>query len=316
MIQMQINKLKKYNMVHENEFIIITHNQNFEKKYFEEINIPSFDEYLPSVDLDDECNLCLKSYDNCDLGELTVKPCQSNFEIDERIEKSKQEKIKNIIQNKFNFSFKSTSIQTKNEIDIKSENNTINIYLKEEKINKEKKNLGRKRKGDHEEREHTKLKDDNKIRKIKSHFTKFIYSYLNLKNKNKKLLKMKKCINEDLGKQFNVNYLMNMTLREMLIKFNKSNKGEAYISQLINEFFKYMDQKEINEKLNKTYIEVLKIMRDKYLDKFKADILTEELNRGENLKDANNYVNKLVKQLFEYEEWFTKKKGRKSKKVK
>jgi len=315
MNQIQINKLKKNNDVHENEFVINT-NKHFEKKCFEENNIPSFGEYPPSVDLDNKYNLCDKYFNDGDASELTVKPFQSNFEIVEPMENSDafDEKIKNIIQKEFNFTFNSTSSRTKNEIDAKSENN-INIYLKEEKINKEKKNLGRKRKGEHEEREHTKFKPDNKIRKIKSHFTKFIYSYLGIFDKNKKLLKMKKCINEDLGKKFNMN-LMKMTLREMLIKFNKSDKGEVYISQLINEVFKYRDQKEIDEKLNKTYIEVLEIMRNNHHDKFKADILTEELERGENEEVANDYANELVKQLKEYEEWFTEKKERNSKKAK
>ena len=315
MNQMQINKLKKDNDIHENEFVINTNKQNFKKKYFEDNDVPSFGEYLPFVNSDDECNLCDKYFDDGDVGELTVKPCQSNYEIAERIEKSAQEKIKIIFPKAFNFTFKSTSSHTDNEMDIKSENNTIDKYFQEKKIFKEKKKLGRKTKREHEEGEHTKFKADNKIRKIKSHFTKFIYSYLGIFDKNKKLLKMKKCINEDLGKKFNMN-LMKMTLREMLIKFNKSNKGEAYISQLINKVFKYRDQTEIDEKLNQTYIQVLNIMRNNHHDKFKADISTEELERGENEEVANDYANELVKQLKEYEEWFTEKKERNSKKAK
>ena len=312
MNQMQINKLKKDNDIHENEFVINTNKQNFKKKYFEDNDVPSFGEYLPFVNSDDECNLYDKYFDDGDVGELTVKPCQSNYEIAKRIEKSAQEKIKIIFPKAFNFTFKSTSSHTDNEMDIKSENNTIDKYFQEKKIFKEKKKLGRKTKRDHEEGEHTKFKADNKIRKIKSHFTKFIYSYLGIFDKNKKLLKMKKCINEDIRKQFNMD-LMKMTLREMLIKYTKSKEGEIYISQLINEIFKYR-VKEEKDKLNKSYIEVLIIMRDNYLNQFKRDILKEELDRGENKEKAIEYVNELVIQLLNFEKWFSNKIGRKSKK--
>ena len=128
MNQIQINKLKENNDVHENEFVINT-NKHFENKCFEENNIPSFGEYPPSVDLDNKYNLCDKYFNDGDASELTVKPCQSNYEIVEPMENSDafDEKIKNIIQKEFNFTFNSTSSRTKNEIDTKSENN-INIY--------------------------------------------------------------------------------------------------------------------------------------------------------------------------------------------
>ena len=314
----QYDELKKYNnnlpYALEDEFGFCTNKQNLEKIFFgQDKNIPSVDDFSSSI----EMNYKYKFYDETFKGEYineyTIKLYQSNYEILKPMEPSevilKQNIISEVFQNK------STSSDTKIENNKKIENDINNIFFKEENKNKENKKLGRKRKLDHEIGEHTKSKADNKIRKIKSHFTKFIYSYLGIFDKNKKLLKMKKCINEDLRKEFNMN-LMKMTLREMLIKFNKSDKGEVYISQLINEVFKYRDQKEIDEKLNKTYIEVLEIMRKNHLDKFKADILTEELERGENEEVANDYANELVKQLKEYEEWFTEKKERNSKKAK
>ena len=312
----QYDELKKYNnnlpYVHEDEFGFCTNKQNIEKKFFDpDKNIPSIDDFTSSVEMNYKYKLNFETFKGEYINVYTIKHYQSNYEFTKQIEPSEvtleQNKISEVFQNK------STSSDTEIENNIKIENDTNNIFFKEKNKNEEKKNLGRKRKRDDEKGKHTKSTADNKIRKIKSHFTKFIYYYLNISDKNKKLLKMKKCINEDIKKQFNMD-LMNMTLREMLIKYTKSKKGEIYISQLINEIFKYRVQEE-KIKLNKTYIAVLKIMRDNHLDQFKAQILKEELDRGENKEKAINYVNELVIQLLNYENWFYDKKGRESKKA-
>ena len=313
----QYDELKKYNnnlpYALEDEFGFCTNKQNLEKIFFgQDKNIPSVDDFSSSI----EMNYKYKFYDETFKGEYineyTIKLYQSNYEILKPMEPSevilKQNIISEVFQNK------STSSDTKIENNRKIENDINNIFFKEENNNnKENKKLGRKRKLDHEIGEHTKSKADNKIRKIKSHFTKFIYYYLNISGKNKKLLKMKKCINEDIRKQFNMD-LMKMTLREILIKYTKSKEGEIYISQLINEIFKYR-VKEEKDKLNKSYIEVLIIMRDNYLNQFKRDILKEELDRGENKEKAIEYVNELVIQLSNFEKWFSNKIGIKSKKA-
>ena len=322
MIYQYNNSLRKNNKyladIHKNEFISFPNKYNFEKKFSDfDKSILSVDDFISSEKINDRTNNHDETLNVDNIEELIIKPSQSNFDLSKQIEKSKQiqEQNINIILKEFQNTFKSTTSRTKVKNNINNDN--IKYFFPEkEKKESEKKILGRKRKGDNEKREHTKFKEDNKIRKIKSHFTKFIYRYLdpNISDKNKKLLKMKKCINEDIGKEFNMN-LMNMTLREILIHFSKLNKEEIDVSELIDEIFKKCDQEQINKKLNESYIKVLKIMRDNYLNEFKKEILDEELIHGENEINANKYVEELTVSLFKYEKWFCDKIGRKSKKV-
>ena len=91
-------------------------------------------------------------------------------------EKSKKEtNKKNIIP----IEYQNTSKSSLNQI--KAGDNQINntIFLKINQNDNIKKLLGRKKKGDEQEREHTKFSDDNKMRKIKTYFNHFIHNYVN-----------------------------------------------------------------------------------------------------------------------------------------
>ena len=101
-----------------------------------------------------------------------------------------------------------TSLVKKDEENIvNSINNIISIDILPKTEKKEPKSfLGRKTKGDTEEREHSKFKEDNQMRKIKSYFLKYIPDYVNssLSFVHKRFLKIDKKVNQELKKDFNV----------------------------------------------------------------------------------------------------------------
>ena len=81
--------------------------------------------------------------------------------------------------------------------------NNLNISLPENTITTtQKKLLGRKCKRNPEERKHNKFYEDNKMRKIKSYYLKFIPQYVNssLSHEHPQFLKIGKDVNEELKK--------------------------------------------------------------------------------------------------------------------
>ena len=115
-----------------------------------------------------------------------------------------------------------TSLAKKEEENISnSMDNLLSIDILSKKEKKEPKSfLGRKTKGDNEERDHSKFKEDNQMRKIKSYFLKFIPDYVNssLSYVHKRFLKIDKEANQKLKKDFNVE-LMNKTLKNIFLEF-------------------------------------------------------------------------------------------------
>ena len=201
---------------------------------------------------------------------------------------------------------------------------TLNDPLPENTVTTtQKKTLGRKCKRSREERKHNKYFDDNKMRKIKSYYLKFIPQYVNssLPPDHPKFLKIGKDVNEELKKDYNV-VLMNKTLSQIFTespingRYSNSKNDENHNAQLVETIYRENTETEAIEKLNKTYIEVLDIMRTKYLYQFKDDILSKEIRNGEDEKTAKNYVNQLVSLLYGYESWFKDKTARQNKSTK
>ena len=196
-----------------------------------------------------------------------------------------------------------TSLVKKDEENIvNSINNIVTIDILPKTEKKEPKSfLGRKTKGDTEEREHSKFKEDNQMRKIKSYFLKYIPDYVNssLSFVHKRFLKIDKKVNQELKKDFNVE-LMDKKLKDIFIEFpicgrySEAKNGENHNAELIKEIY------ENNEENN--------------LEKFRDDILNKEIKNGEKESRAKMYVNQLVKLLFNYESWFTDKSARGPKK--
>lgn len=216
-----------------------------------------------------------------------------------------------------------TSLVKKDEENIvNSINNIISIDILPKTEKKEPKSfLGRKTKGDTEEREHSKFKEDNQMRKIKSYFLKYIPDYVNssLSFVHKRFLKIDKKVNQELKKDFNVE-LMVKKLKDIFIEFpicgrySEAKNGENYNAELIKEIYENNEETEAIEKLEQTYIQVLDCFRKNNLEKFRDDILNKEIKNGEKESRAKMYVNQLVKLLFNYESWFTDKSARGPKK--
>ena len=66
--------------------------------------------------------------------------------------------------------------------------------------------------------------------------------------------------------------------------------------------------------LNKKYIDLLIILRDKYLNKFTNDIYEKVIKNCKSKEDAEIYMNDLKDLLFNYEFWFENKTPRETKK--
>ena len=220
-----------------------------------------------------------------------------------------------------------TSLEKKEEEEEEENNshlldNFVSIDIIQKTKKKEPKNfLGRKTKGDNEEREHSKFKEDNQMRKIKSYFLKFLPDYVNssLSLEHMKFLKIDKTVNQELKKDYNVD-LMQKTLKKIFAenpicgRYSQQKNNENYNAELVEEIYEKNEETEAIEKLNQTYIQVLDIFRKNNLQQFKDDILQKEIKNGENKSTAEMYVNQLVRLLFNYESWFNDKSPRGPKK--
>ena len=266
-------------------------------------------------------------YDNIyhnELGNMMNESNHLNLIFNKELKELDQLKNQNNKNNIISIEYPNTSKSYINQIKIRdNKKNDFNIKYMFRKINKNnniKKLKGRKKKGDKEEREHTKFSEDNEMRKIKTYFNHFIHNYVNssLSPGHNKLLKINTTTNEKLTKDLNVN-LMNLKLKDIFCQYSVNRKnlkfkdGNKYNSDLIKDIYENNIEKKAIERLNLSYIEVLDIMRKYYLEVFKNDIFDKEIRNGE--KTAKKYVKELVDLLFEFEIWFNNKASRKPKKL-
>ena len=255
---------------------------------------------------------------NNDLENIMNDPNYLNLMFNKEFEQLKKENNKdNIIPIEYQNTSKSSLNQIKAGENKKNNYKTKFIFLKINQNDNNKKLLGRKKKGDKEEGEHTKFSDDNKMRKIKTYFNHFIHNYVNssLSTGHKKLLKINTNTNEKLKKELNVN-LMKMKLKDIFTQYSVNRKsikcknGNKYNSEIIEDIYKNNIEKKVIERLNLSYIEVLDIMRRYYLDEFKNDIFDKEIRNGEKEERAKTYVKEMVDLLFYFETWFINKASR------
>lgn len=195
----------------------------------------------------------------------------------------------------------------------------INIILEESK-NENKNNgkkLGRKRKNEEREAFHTKDRDDNKMRKVKTYIMKFILDYLNksIVYNRKQFLKINKNVNQCLRKDFNMS-LMQMTIKDIFVQ-NKINetygdfKKERNLNQdLIKEIFEKNEDIETIKILNMKYIDLVIIYRTEFLNQFISDLTKKEIRAEGKKEKVESYVEQLKYLLLNYEDWFEQKKGK------
>ena len=197
-----------------------------------------------------------------------------------------------------------------------------NIIIDNKEINK-KENIrkGRKKKSEERNTKNNKFRKDNEMKKIKAYLLNFIHDYINksLSFTHKKFLKLNKTVNENLDKDFNI-HLMNMTLKEIYEEFSingrysRDIKIKNFNKNLIKEIYDKNEEIKTIEILNKKYIDLLIILRDKYLNKFTNDIYEKVIQNCKSKEDAEIYMNDLKELLFNYEFWFENKTPRGAKK--
>ncbi len=237
---------------------------------------------------------------------------------------TKNDSSLNIKENQNNISGKPTNLQTPSQSSSSNDAAVdMNIIINKGKENKTKTknksgiNLGRKRRSDEREAYHTKYRSDNMMRKIKTYFMNFVHNYLNesLTFSHKTFLKINKKVSENLRKDFNMS-LMQMTIKEIYEqhsineKYSDYKKGRNINQALIKEIFEKNKDIETIKILNSKYIDLIIVLRTKFLDKFSSELIEKEIKLGENKDDALMYVNELKDLLINYEEWFEKKAGR------
>ena len=237
---------------------------------------------------------------------------------------TKNDSSLNIKENQNNISGKPTNLQTPSQSSSSNDAAAdMNIIINKGKENKTKTknksgiNLGRKRRSDEREVYHTKYRSDNMMRKIKTYFMNFVHNYLNesLTFSHKTFLKINKKVSENLRKDFNMS-LMQMTIKEIYEqhsineKYSDYKKGRNINQALIKEIFEKNKDIETIKILNSKYIDLIIVLRTKFLDKFSSDLIEKEIKLGENKDDSLMYVNELKDLLINYEEWFEKKAGR------
>jgi len=221
----------------------------------------------------------------------------------------------------------------------------INGFLKNENIqNCEQPNKikrGRKPKNEDGE-EHNRMTSDNIIKKIKAEIFKYLTQFLNniIKGKktpgeNNKIYRINYCFINQLNREIDLRYL-NMPLKDLFSLLNVSPKystkvpesNKIYIEKLLNgqtdeaikfafnmtlrdwiDIFSF--KKEVKDLLNEYNIKDYKNIICK---KIKNSLVTVDdlLNKFAE-KEENHYFSNFTFYLYNYELWFFKKKGRKSK---
>ncbi len=157
---------------------------------------------------------------------------------------------------------------------------------------------------------HTKKNEDNVMRKIKTHILLFKVKLLNrsLKDKKYRFYKLDKKISEKLKRDFNIQ-LMKKTLRELFLTMKVNDRYKKNCDDnrlLVEKIFKEKKEKETMKLLEMTYIEMVILIREKYLQEFLETIERKEVIN----EDFEDYMNLVKKLLFGYENWFESKKGR------
>lgn len=260
---------------------------------------------------------------------LDYKPKENNFFVFDRMPNLNEEFSHYQIFNSFikNENDYQNSLSTKQTIPLKQnpyneqkiDNNNLEIIISksETKEKKPKRLLGRKRKNDKRFVKHTKLGDDNKIRKIKTYFMNFVFELLNasLSPGHKKFLKLNKKVNENLKKEENL-AIMKMTFKEIYLnnpingRYNDFKKENNINQKLIKEIYEKKVETATIKLLDSKFIDLLELLRTQYIDVFYSDILKKEKKNYGNFEEAVQYVDELKELLFQYEKWFEKKAGR------
>ena len=161
---------------------------------------------------------------------------------------------------------------------------------------------------DNEEEVHTKEKEDNKMKKIRTHLIKFIVKLLNdsLIDKSYKFYKIDKLVVENLKIVYNLKLnqrtLLDIFLNEKINGRYKKFSNENLIKKLIEE-----QKEEMNLNLLKLkFIEMINIIKNNYIDEFFNTIEQKEIIIGNT--NLDEYMKSVREMFLGYEDWFKNKK--------
>ena len=157
---------------------------------------------------------------------------------------------------------------------------------------------------------HSKNKEDNKMRKIRTHLIRYIVLLLNdsLKDKSYKFHKIDKLVLENLKIEYN----LKLNQRTLLDIFSKEKICERYKNYsneyLIKKLLKEQIEKDTLNLLKLKFIEMINIIKKEYLDEF-LDTIKQKENERKN-SNIEEYMESLREIFLRYEDWFKNKKGR------
>ena len=189
--------------------------------------------------------------------------------------------------------------------------------IKRDKNNETEKHIGRKRKGDNTKAEHDKYKPDNIIRKIKVNIFRnligFINSYISNISNEEQLVGLDYQYISELKKNKNLK-MLETPLEELLSYENSSKYGpENKNREIISEIKNTKDDK-IKRLLIMEFSEWLNIFlfKQKTEDEIKFNGL--QLTLKKLIKnEPKDYFSKFILYLYNYQNYFENKKGRKEK---
>ena len=177
------------------------------------------------------------------------------------------------------------------------------------------KKRGRKNKGidnqrDSEEEVHSKEKEDNKMKKIRTHLIEFIVKLLNdsLIDKSYKFYKIDKLVIENLkivlNLKLNQRTLLDIFLNEKINGRYKRFSNKYLVKKLVEE----KKEEETLNLLKLKFIEMINIIKNNYLDEFFNTIEQKEIIIGNT--NLDEYMKSLKEIFLGYENWFKNKRGR------
>lgn len=213
------------------------------------------------------------------------------------------------------------NMNTEEQNIFENKNDVQNVIIPNKKV-------GRRIKGKNyrEDAKHTKMSDDNIIRKIKTSIFDYILKKLNnsIKFKSGRFRSLNKEWKERLKKKEQME-LLNKTIFEIytMTKMNKVGEKKGNNEKLIEKIYEEKKELETISILSKTFQEILNEVREeKTLDSFLEKIKEKEIKNEKKYKnkikddfDIDLYMDKIRKLLLGYEEWFQNKKGRNTKKI-
>ena len=161
---------------------------------------------------------------------------------------------------------------------------------------------------------HNKFKQDNIMRKIKTHLFEYIVNRLNLSlsDKRRKFYKIDKSLSENLKRNFNVELMeksiLNIFMTTKISKKYKRTDDKYYNSKLINSILAENIEKETINLLNMKIIDMINYIKESQLDEFLSIIENKE--KGIDESNSREYMSILREVLLNYETWFSHKRGR------